>query len=241
MTRTRILLVAAALAAVPASTFAGDDPKPSGSTWDAFAKKFDLDADGRVTWEEYQKVLTGFAGLDKNRDGVITKEEVPADGGAFLEALAFGGPLGALDGGTSVAVPAWGGVQVLGADGDEEGGCFGGVCTGVDAAKTPWIGVAMLGAAADTDHDGAVTTAEWELFLTSLHADGTGVVSTEALQKALPEVPAAAAALVLGTLLDVDKDGKVELDDLRAAFTAADTNRVGRVDAQDKPAKPEAR
>jgi Ca2+-binding EF-hand superfamily protein len=249
---TRSWIAGAALIAIPAATFAGEDPAPARSSWDAFSKRFDLDTDGRVTWEEYQKVASGFAGLDKNRDGAITKDEVPAAGGAFAEALALGGPLGLLEGAGAggfppVVVRAWGGVG--GIAGDDEGPCFGGICGGagadgvfgLDAKHAPWIAFAMLGASADADRDGAITTAEWETMLTSLHADGAGVVPTESLQKALPDVPAAAAGAVLSMLLDLDKDGRIELDDLRAAFTAVDTDRDGRVDSKDKPQKDAAK
>jgi len=39
---------------------------------------FDLDEDGRVTWDEYQKGITGFARLDVDQDGAITKEDLEA-------------------------------------------------------------------------------------------------------------------------------------------------------------------
>ncbi len=37
-----------------------------------FFEKFDLNKDGKVDWEEYQKVRSGFAAFDENNDGVIT-------------------------------------------------------------------------------------------------------------------------------------------------------------------------
>lgn len=256
MTRNRILVAAAALAALPASTFADGGSEPAGSAWDVLSKRFDLDGDGRITWDEYQKVASGFAALDKNRDGVITKDEVPAGGGSAVDALALGafaGPLGGPLGGAGtggfapLVMPVWEGLGGLCVD--DAGACVGGLChgsckdgaCGVDAARAPWVAVGMLGAAADADHDGAITTAEWEVLLGSLHADGAGVVSTDALQKVLPELPPAAAGAILSMLLDADRDGKVSLDDLRAVFAAVDVNHDGRIDSKDRPAKPAAK
>jgi len=41
-----------------------------------FFEKFDLNKDGSVTWEEYQKVHTGFAALDADNNGVITAPDI---------------------------------------------------------------------------------------------------------------------------------------------------------------------
>ncbi|HEX5139084.1 MAG TPA: hypothetical protein VFY93_19095 [Planctomycetota bacterium] len=40
-----------------------------------FLKKFDLNKDGKVDWDEYQKVRSGFTGLDANGDGVIASAD----------------------------------------------------------------------------------------------------------------------------------------------------------------------
>jgi hypothetical protein len=36
----------------------------------------DLDKDGQVSWEEYQKVKSGFARLDADGNGFVTREEI---------------------------------------------------------------------------------------------------------------------------------------------------------------------
>jgi hypothetical protein len=38
-------------------------------------ERFDLNKDGRVTWEEFQKVRSGFAFLDADGDGVLTAKD----------------------------------------------------------------------------------------------------------------------------------------------------------------------
>ena len=43
-----------------------------------FLKRFDLDGDGRVTWEEFQKVRSGFARLDADGDGAIDAQDLAA-------------------------------------------------------------------------------------------------------------------------------------------------------------------
>ena len=57
-------------------------PKPdvTEGLWETHAKTFDLDHDGKITWEEYQKVTSGFAILDADKDGAITKADVEALG-----------------------------------------------------------------------------------------------------------------------------------------------------------------
>jgi hypothetical protein len=233
MNRMRILAVAAALAAIPAVTLADDKAGTADAAWELLTKRFDLDADGRITWEEYQKVVTGFAGLDKDKDGVLTKDEIPADAKGLAALLALGS-LG--DGaGATLLLPPSASVSVL-TLGDEDG-LSGGVTTNLDAANTPRVAVLMLGTSADANKDGAVTGREWDAFIVSLRSDPNGVIPSESLQKALHDVPAGAAGLVLTLLLDADKDGKVEVDDLRAVFAAADGNQDGRVDMDDQPSK----
>lgn len=41
-----------------------------------FLKRFDLNKDGSVSWEEFQKVKSGFAALDADGNGAITQEEI---------------------------------------------------------------------------------------------------------------------------------------------------------------------
>lgn len=41
-----------------------------------FLARFDLDKSGSVTWDEFQKVKSGFAALDANGDGAITQAEI---------------------------------------------------------------------------------------------------------------------------------------------------------------------
>ena len=47
-------------------------PKPGAP----FFERFDLNKDGKVDWEEYQKVKSGFATLDADHDGAITEGDM---------------------------------------------------------------------------------------------------------------------------------------------------------------------
>lgn len=63
----------------PKGPSATEAPKPTEKQpdpWTPFQEHFDLDQDGRVTWEEYQKVRSGFARLDADGDGAITKADL---------------------------------------------------------------------------------------------------------------------------------------------------------------------
>ncbi len=53
-------------------------PKPPApvAPWKAVQTRYDLDGNGTITWEEWQKVHSGFAALDANRDGKISAEEI---------------------------------------------------------------------------------------------------------------------------------------------------------------------
>ena len=49
-----------------------------GQHWDAFAKKFDANADGKVSKEEFLAKRPGFDRIDGNKDGSVTADEVKA-------------------------------------------------------------------------------------------------------------------------------------------------------------------
>lgn len=76
---TALLLLPQARADEEASEHA---PKSDAATglWEAHAKTFDLDGDGRIDWEEYQKATSGFTLLDEDKDGAITKKDLDALG-----------------------------------------------------------------------------------------------------------------------------------------------------------------
>ena len=81
----RATLIAAALlvAALAPCASAGDGEEAQPATphehlWQTLSARFDLDGDGKITWEEYQKVQSGFAMHDTNQDGAITAEDLPA-------------------------------------------------------------------------------------------------------------------------------------------------------------------
>ncbi|MHC5010441.1 MAG: EF-hand domain-containing protein [Planctomycetota bacterium] len=76
------------------------EPHRAPTAWGAMKEHFDVDGDGRITWEEYQKVVTGFRFLDRDGDGAITESDVealPGPAGAFnLPGLTGGGTPGTL-------------------------------------------------------------------------------------------------------------------------------------------------
>jgi hypothetical protein len=67
---------------VQAQEEAKPEEKPRGEAAQApdegarMLERFDLNKDGRVTWEEFQKVRTGFTRLDADGDGVLTRADV---------------------------------------------------------------------------------------------------------------------------------------------------------------------
>lgn len=52
------------------------EAKPSPDEGAKFLERFDLDKDGRVTWEEFRKVRSGFTRLDADGDGVLTRADM---------------------------------------------------------------------------------------------------------------------------------------------------------------------
>lgn len=45
------------------------------ATWKFFAEKYDVDKDGKVTAAEYTRSKTTFARLDRDKDGVLSKQD----------------------------------------------------------------------------------------------------------------------------------------------------------------------
>ncbi len=45
------------------------------SVWEYYAEKYDKDSDGKLSKTEYDRGDERFARLDKNKDGVLTKED----------------------------------------------------------------------------------------------------------------------------------------------------------------------
>jgi hypothetical protein len=74
----RLLGVAALLGVMPFATAQepAKEPAATPAPGALFFRKFDLDKDGKVGWEEYQKVRSGFAALDVDRDGAITQADM---------------------------------------------------------------------------------------------------------------------------------------------------------------------
>jgi hypothetical protein len=52
------------------------EAKPAPREGASMLERFDLNKDGRVTWEEFQKVRSGFTRLDADGDGVLTRKDV---------------------------------------------------------------------------------------------------------------------------------------------------------------------
>jgi hypothetical protein len=67
---TASLLLGSATAQEPAKESAAPEPGAE------FFAKFDLDKNGSVSWEEFQKVKSGFAALDADGNGAITAPEL---------------------------------------------------------------------------------------------------------------------------------------------------------------------
>lgn len=242
MNRFSVCACAASLAAIASAVFAGDPATPAApvvpaaSGWDEFARRFDLDANGRVTWDEYQKVVSGFAALDRDHDGVVTKEEFatsPASG-----SFAYVGPRA---GPTPWAAPVWTGTPGTGGG---DGTCVGSVCVGGNckggasgtvAEMAPWIAVGMLGDAVDADRDETISKAEWDAFAAKLLPEPGSVASPATLREIAPDATPPGAETMWTTLLDRDGNGRIERADLDAVFAAVDSNKDGRIDREDAP------
>lgn len=93
--------------------------------------------------------------------------------------------------------------------------------------------------AADADASGDVTAEEWDAYLDSLGADEEGVISAETLLATLPipedrELPENAAER-LGRILDRDRDGVLEIEDLEEIFQQFDKDADGAVTDTELP------
>jgi Ca2+-binding EF-hand superfamily protein len=134
MNRIFLGLSAAAIAILPVTARADDDSqeKKAPTRWESLKQRFDLDKDGRITWEEYRKVQSGFASLDQDADGVITEKdaaEFPATPGleqiqALLKQFGTQGAPGGSPGFSGQGGPLPFGGQVVGSGGQMPG--FGG-------------------------------------------------------------------------------------------------------------------
>ncbi|MFK7765931.1 MAG: hypothetical protein AB8B55_01725 [Mariniblastus sp.] len=59
----------------------GRDRGGQDQIWEYYAKKYDKDSDGKLSKSEYDRGDDRFARLDKNKDGVLTKDDWTASGG----------------------------------------------------------------------------------------------------------------------------------------------------------------
>ena len=91
----------------------------------------------------------------------------------------------------------------------------------------------LIGRTADKNHDMRVTKEEWRAFLDGLEAGEDGVISKEKLEALMPFPMPGGAQGFLNQMLDADKDGKVEVEDLEAAFTKHDKNKDGVVEMKE--------
>jgi hypothetical protein len=73
MTRLALVALCGLLPFAVAQEPAQEPPAPKPGA--AFHGRFDLDKDGRVTFEEFQRVRSGFAALDADGDGAVTEAE----------------------------------------------------------------------------------------------------------------------------------------------------------------------
>lgn len=67
-----ILAVLPLMAALPAQRA----PQDPAAIWDYLSRQYDADRDGRITPAEHGRGEQAFANLDRNRDGVITREDL---------------------------------------------------------------------------------------------------------------------------------------------------------------------
>ncbi len=99
---------------------------------------------------------------------------------------------------------------------------------------------ALLARAADADESGDVTTEEWEAFVEAIDSDSDRVVDMDALVDLLPAPPrepppgAPTPQEVLGTELDHDEDGSVEVEDLEWFLALLDRDDDGAISSDER-------
>ena len=199
----------------------GEDP------WAALSK-YDKDKNGEITAEEYPRGERGFANLDRDGDGVITKSD--------LESMGRRG--GGRAGG--------------------RGGRAGRSGRGGERRDIGTMIAGMLAAQADGDQDGAVTLAEWTAHINSLDTDDDAVLSADEMAGQLrmggggrsqrggsqrggaqrggaQRGGAAGGASRMLRRLDKDGDGALQVSEVASLFAGIDANQDDVLSSEELP------
>ncbi len=166
------------------------------STWQTLAERYDKDKDGKLTKQEYGRGEAKFARWDSNSDGVLSAAD-----------FAAGKPAGGNRRGGNRS----GGNRNRGGNGR------------ISPRMSKMVLTRYLALPADANTDKSVSEAEWRKFCDRLDCDKNGIVTKDEMPNAATLSDRAFGAVT--TVVDTDRDGKLQVAEIDASFQRLDTDK----------------